>query len=215
MILIPVPFQPPVDPDAGTARNWVLQELAKAEYQQAKPTWFDQLSSAFWNWLSNLNVQSNGITQGPILLVVLLVIVAAIVAAFLVFGSPRRNRRSSIRPMFTEDDQRDAAAMRRAATAAAARGDFSTAVLELFRCIARGLAERAIVTTTPGTTARDFAVQAGAAFPDSGSALVGAASTFDRVRYLGADGTANDYETLVALERALRAGHPVLAAGAV
>jgi hypothetical protein len=215
MILVPAPFAAPVDPDAGTARRWLIQELAKAEYQEAKPSWFDRLSSDFWNWLNGLTIQSNGITQGPILIIVLLVIIAAIVAAFLLFGPARRNRRSSVRTLFTEDDQRDAAAIRRAAAAAASRGDFSTAVLELFRCIARGLAERAVVTTTPGTTARDFARQASIAFPDSAAALIAAASTFDRVRYLGAEGSSDDYTTLAALERELAALHPVLAPGAV
>jgi hypothetical protein len=215
MILVPAPFDAPVDPDAGTARRWLIQELAKAEYQEAKPSWFDRLSSDFWNWLNGLTIQSNGITQGPILIIVLLVIIAAIIAALLVFGPARRNRRSSVRTLFIEDDQRDAAAIRRAAAAAANRGDFSTAVLELFRCIARGLAERGVVTTSPGTTARDFALQAGAAFPDSGGALAGAASTFDRVRYLGAEGSSDDYATLAALERELVALRPVLTPGAV
>ncbi|MES2171334.1 MAG: DUF4129 domain-containing protein [Actinomycetota bacterium] len=214
MILVPIPLGAPIDPDADTARRWLILELSKAEYQEARPTWFDRLSSDISNWLQNLTIQSNGITQAPILIVIALVVIAAIVAAYFVFGPPSRNRRSSVRALFTEEDQRDAAAMRRAATAAAARGDFSTAVLELFRCIARGLAERGIVTTTPGTTARNFAQQAGAAFPDSSTALTGAASTFDRVRYLGADGSSDDYSTLVVLERELRSLHPVLSPGA-
>lgn len=205
------PFDtPPVDPDAGQARKWLVQELSKPEYQAAKPSWFDRIVSDFWNWLSGLQLQSNGITQTPVLLIIALVVIAAIVAAFFVFGRPRLNRRSSLRQLFTDDDERDAAAMRRAAEQAAARGDFTLAMLELFRSIARGLAERGVVTTSPGTTARDFAKQAGLAFPDAADGLANAASLFDTVRYLGAEGTTDDYASLVELERELRNVHPVL-----
>jgi hypothetical protein len=210
MILVPGPLAAPIDPDAGAARRWLLQELAKAEYQRAQPNWFDRLAADINDWLSNLTLTSNGVTQTPILIVVVLVVLAAIVAAVLVFGPARRNVASSTRSLFTEDDQRSSSEMRGAATTAANRGDYSTAVLELFRCIARGLAERGVVTTTPGTTANDFARQAGAAFVDSATDLIGAATTFDRVRYLGAEGTSDDYSTLSALERSLAARQPVL-----
>jgi hypothetical protein len=61
------------------------------------------------------------------------------------------------------------------------------------------------VTTTPGTTARDFAARAGVAFPDSAPALASAAVAFDDVRYLGRPGTAEQYAEVAALESRLRA----------
>ena len=41
----------------------------------------------------------------------------------------------------------------------------------MFRAVARGLAERTVLTVTPGTTASGFATRAGAAF-DAEGALV-------------------------------------------
>jgi hypothetical protein len=100
--------------------------------------------------------------------------------------------------------------LRREAEDAAGRGDYSAAVADLFRCIARGLAERTIVTTSPGTTARDFARHSGQQFPDLSTDLVDAAVMFDAVRYLGREGTPEQYAALATLEGRLRATRPTL-----
>ncbi len=202
--MIRLPFDVPVDPHSGPAREWIIAELSKPEYQAAKPTWFDQASAAFWNWLNSLKLQANGVTQAPVLLLVGLVVIAVIVAAYLFFGPPRLNRRSSVGALFGQSDERNAEAMRRSAADAAARSDYTVAIEELFRSVARGLAERTIVTTSPGTTARDFAAQAGVMFPLLAGRLVAAAMTFDRVRYLGDIGTAEAYLELVALDAEVR-----------
>lgn len=202
--MILFPLNVPVDPHSGPAREWIIAELSKPEYQAAKPTWFDQVSAAFWHWLNSLKLQANGVTQAPILLLVGLIVIAGIVAAYFFFGPPRLNRRSSIGALFGHEDERNADAMRRSAVDAAARGDYTAAIEELFRSLARGLTERTIVTTSPGTTARDFAARAGAAFPALAGRLVEAAVAFDRVRYLGETGTAETYGELLALEGDLR-----------
>jgi hypothetical protein len=64
------------------------------------------------------------------------------------------------------------------------------------------------VTVNPGTTAHDFGVRASAAFPQERARLGRAASVFDSVRYLDAQGTEQDYVELASLERALRAARP-------
>ena len=198
-------FDAPVDPDSPDAQQWLINELAKPVYQSAKPTPFDIVAKAISDWLNSLQV---GTVQGPPALAigfVIALVIAGLVVAFLVFGVPRLNRRSAVTgSLFGEDDARDAAGMRQAAEAAARAGDYSMAVLEMFRSIARGLAERTIVTTTPGTTARDFAARAGAAFPALSAQLVDSSSAFDEVRYLGSEGTAAWYESIAALERDLR-----------
>ena len=206
----------PVDPEAPEAREWLIQELSKPEYQEAKPTWIDLLVNAFWEWIQSLQF---GEVQGPPALglgIIVAVIVVGLIVAFLVFGMPRLNRRSKVTgTLFGEDDDRDAAAMRKAAQDAAARGDYSTAVAELFRSIARGLAERTIVITTPGTTAHDFSLRAATSFPGFEGRLAEAAAAFDDVRYLGGDGTAEQYEALASLERDLRTARPVMDAALV
>lgn len=199
----------PVNPTPDQARNWMIQELAKPEYQAAQPTWFDRLSSAVVDWLQSLNLGSNGIVTGPILLVVALVVIAAIAAAYVIFGPPRRGRRSTLsRALFGGSDDRDAAAMRKAGEAAAARQEWATAIEEMFRSIARRLADRTILSVTPGTTAHDFAARAGVVLPEFSGRLAGAASAFDEVRYLDRDGTEAVYLSTAQLERDLRDAAP-------
>ncbi len=205
----PVPADVPVDPDGPEARRWLLDELSKPGYQAAQPTPFDQLVQQIEDWINSLinglgSLQIPGI--GNLLgLVLVVVVIGLLVVAFLVFGLPRISRRSSAGgALFAEHDTRDAATMRRDAERAAASGDYTAAIAELFRALARGLDERTLVSTFPGSTASDLATRAGRVFPDAASRLNDAAASFDGVRYLGATGTAAEWEQLVALERELR-----------
>jgi Domain of unknown function (DUF4129) len=206
-----LPLEVPVDPDAQEAAELLINELSKPQYQAARPTWFDLLAKAVQDWLSSLRL---GDVQGPPALglgVVVTLAVIGIVVAFLIFGVPRLNRRSAVAgSLFGEDDRRTAAIIRQDAEAAAARSEYSIAVAEMFRAIARGLAERSIVTTSPGTTARDFAITASTAFPDLADALRESATAFDQVRYLDRTGTAEQFQQAAALERDLRSSRPVL-----
>lgn len=208
--MIAFPFDVPVDPDQPTARQLLLEELAKQEYQQAKPTLWDQLVGNFFSWLGSLS--GRGVPGAPpafSLLAIVIIIVVVLVIAFLVFGLPRINRRSKVTgSLFGEDDARTAAQMRSAGEAAAATGDFETAIAEMFRSIARGLAERTVLTTSPGTTAHNFATRASECFPVQAEDLTAASLAFDEVRYLGREGSAQQYELVRELERRLRATKP-------
>ncbi|WP_349899444.1 DUF4129 domain-containing protein [Parafrigoribacterium soli] len=209
-VTVPQVSDVPVDPGAEEARRWIVAELAKPAYQAAQPTWFDRLSAAFWHWLNSLQFGSGGASL-PVMLIVVIVVAAAVVAAFLIFGAPRRNRRSAVTgALFGDDDDRSARAIRASADAAAAARDWTLAIEELFRSIARGLAERTVVTASPGTTARDFATRAGVTFPALAARLAGAASAFDEVRYLGRTGTEETYRELAGLETELRSARPEL-----
>ena len=204
--MILFPFDVPVDPDRPEAHDLLQEELLKPEYVQAKPTWWDQFIGGITDWINGLTV---GQAQGPpalVLLVVIIAIAAALVVTFLVFGLPRINRRSRITgSLFGEEDARTAAQMRVSGEAAAARADYATAIAEMFRSIARGLAERTILSTSPGTTAHDFGARAAAIFPQQFRELAEAALAFDDVRYLGRPGTLAQYDTVERLERQLRA----------
>jgi hypothetical protein len=206
-----LPGDVPVDPNADQARQWIIDEMAKPEYVAAQPTWFDRASAAFWDWLQSLKIGGGSALQGPILVLTVLVIVAAVVAAFVIFGPARRGRRSAASgALFGQDDHRDAAAIRRSAEDAASRGDWAVAIEESFRSIARGLAERTILTVSPGTTAQHFAARAGALLPEFSGRLADAASEFDDVRYRDREGTEPAYRTMADLERDLRAAKPAL-----
>jgi len=198
----------PVDPSAPDAQQWLRDELAKAPYQAAQPTWFDRLSQAILDWFSSLTFSGDG-SNGWIPLVATVLGIALLVAAILVFGLPRRaRRRRSTAGLFAADDRRTADQLRRSAAAAAAAGDWTLASEEAFRAIAQGLAERTILRPTPGTTAHSVAELAAAAFPDERARLRSGANMFESVRYLGGTGTEQGYTALVALDADLRTARP-------
>jgi hypothetical protein len=210
LLVRPLQADVPVDPGAGEARQWLVRELAKPEYLSAQPTWFDRLSAAFASWLASLAQGDLGAAGLPLLIGLLAIVAGAILAAFLLVGAPRRRRRSSlVTAIFDQTDDRDAAALRRAAETAARSGDWSTAIQELFRAIARSLEERTLVDTSPGTTARGLATRAARHFPSLSEPLRAAASSFDAVRYLGHAGSASAYAQLAALDQALSGARPL------
>jgi len=208
------PADVPVDPDAPEAKRWLLTELAKPEYQQAKPSPIEDAVNHVLDWLNDL-IDSLGDARIPGLgsalpIVLVVVVVALLVIAFLVFGLPRLNRKAAVTgELFGEDDLRDADALRRDARRAAAAGDYATAVADMFRAIARRLDERTIVSSFPGSTARDVARRAALAFPDAGDRLTAAAADFDGVRYLGRAGDAVQWHRMEALEADLRDARPL------
>ncbi|MGO4692504.1 DUF4129 domain-containing protein [Glaciibacter sp. 2TAF33] len=205
------PADIPVDPSAPDAQQWLRDELAKAPYQAARPTWFDRLSQAFFDWLGSLTAPSGDGFIAWVPLIITVLVVGVVVAAFLIFGLPRLNRRSRLAAeLFGDDDRRTADDMRRAGQAAAQRGDWGPAIEELFRAIARGLVERTVLTVTPGTTSHEFALRAAVAFPAERGRLAEAALAFDQVRYLGRSGTEQGYRALSELDRALATAQPAV-----
>lgn len=199
----------PVDPDREEARRWLVEELSQQKYQAAKPNWWDLLSKAVLDWLSSLSLGNAGFLQGPFLLLVVLVIAGALVGAFFIFGAPKLARRSAVSgALFGLDESRTSEELRAAAQSAAQQGDWALAIEELFRCLARGLAERVLVSTNPGTTALGFAARAGEVFPDHAARLQSNARSFDRVRYLDGSGSEEEYRALVELERDLSRARP-------
>jgi hypothetical protein len=204
--LIVLFFDVPVDPSSPEAQEWLREELARPEYQAAKPTWFDVASKAVQDWLASL-FQGPGGDAGPVLLLVVVAVIAALlVAAFFIFGRPRMNRRSALerRALFGAEDAPSAADLRAAAERAARAGDWVTAVEEQFRAIAVALDERTLVHVTPGTTATEFAQRAARVAPDESDALRRASRAFDEVRYLDRPGSESGYQLLVALDQRLQ-----------
>jgi hypothetical protein len=204
----------PVDPDDEQARRWLEEELGRGDepYQPPQtPGWWQDFLDWLERLLSGLGAPEaptpgfqTGQTVGIVILVVL--IVAALVVAFAIFGLPRLRKRSKVTgDLFGEDDDRSAQELRTVAQRAADAGDFTSAVIELFRSLARDLAERGIVVTFPGTTARDFARRTGLVFPPAAERLADAAAVFDDLRYLGGIGTHEQWTRMSALDGELRA----------
>ncbi len=204
----------PVDPDDEQARRWLEEELARGDEQYQPPEapgWWQD----FLDWLERLLTgadapeaptpafetgQAVGIAIG------ILLVVAILVVAFAIFGLPRLRKRSKVTgDLFGEHDDRSALQLRTVAQRAADAGDYTSAVVELFRSLARDLAERGIVVTFPGTTARDFARRTGLVFPPIADRLAEAAAVFDDLRYLGGVGTLAQWQWMSALDSDLRA----------
>ncbi len=204
----------PVDPDDEQARRWLEDELGRGDevYQPPEaPGWWQDFLAWIDSLLSGLGAPDaptpgfqTGQTVGIVILIVL--VIAMLVVAFAIFGLPRLRKRSKVTgDLFGEDDDRSALQLRTAAQQAADAGDFTSAVVELFRSLARDLAERGIVVTFPGTTARDFARRTGLVFPPMADRLSEAAVVFDDLRYLGGVGTAEQWRRMSALDSELRA----------
>lgn len=203
----------PVDPDDEQARRWLEDELGRsgaADPQDGIPSWLQDLL----DWLNDLfggsGAEAPAAGAGPSgvvgIVVVVVVVAVALGVAFAIFGLPRLRRRSTVTgDLFGEADDRTSRQIRSAAEQAAAAGDFTSAVVEVFRALARDLAERGIVVVFPGTTAREFGRRAGAVFPDSARRLDDAAAVFDGVRYLGRTGTQDQWRRMSALAAELRA----------
>jgi hypothetical protein len=201
----------PLDPSADEARRLLIRELSAPEYAAAQPTLLDRIAGAIRDWFESLTF--GGLSGPPALgvVVVLGIVVVALVLAFFLFGMPRLQQRSRVSgELFGVNDARSSDELRAAAEELASRSDYAGATAEMYRAIARGLSERAVLTTTPGTTAHDFAARAAAGFPDFRDQLAQAATTFDEVRYLGRAGSAEAFTATADLERSLRATQPRL-----
>ena len=196
----------PLTPDAGEGQSWLGEELAKSPYAAAKPTPIDELGKAIWDWLQGLMTGSGSTPPIVGVLVILGVLVVALAIVFLITGLPHADRRiRTAGALFSEAEGRSAAELRADAAEAARHGDWPTAIAERYRAIARGLDERGLVVSLPGTTAHEFARRAATRFPEAAAELATAADAFDGVRYLGEPGSPEQYATTAALDERLRA----------
>jgi len=206
-------------PDGDEARRRAQEELSKAEYQAAKPNWFDQLAADVADWFFGLfDGDGTGAVAPLALTMITIVVVAAVVVALIVWGRPRASR--SVRgrtDLLGEKDDRTAAQLRADAERRARDGDWDGAVVLRFRALARGLLERDLIDPAPGATAQGIAREAAPALPQLAEPLHDAATLFDGVRYLGASASEADYRALAATDDLIRATTPRLStdAGAV
>ena len=198
-------------PDREAARQLLEQELSRAEYQQAEPAWFDMVGQSIVEFFERLlNPDTPGAVGAGGLVVIALLVVALIITAFVIWGRPRAAARSAqaTASLFGEREERSARELRRAAETAARAGQFDEATVLRTRALARGLAERGILTPPPGATVHAFARQAAVAFPAHRASLDAAADAFDEVRYLRAPGTESAYALVRDLDTAIADARP-------
>ena len=215
MVLTPI-REIPLDPDAPEARRWLEDELAKAEYQNAKPSAFDLAMQAIRDWIASIFDAVTGLPTPLLWLLGVAIVVVLLLVGVLVFGLPRlRRRRAAPAPLFDDGDRRDLATLRRAAATAAASGDWPLAIEERFRALVRGIVDRDLVRVHPGSTAHGIADAAALPFPADAASLRAAAADFDAVRYLGRRGSREAYDRVSELEQRLEASSPAAASESV
>ncbi len=176
----------PVQPDAGTARDWAIRELAKERYQQHGPSLVERILHWIGDRLDDLfSLFSINVGGNPVAAILIVGLAVGLVALVIrvTAGPVRRSLRARRAHSVFEDDHRTAAQMRQAADEAAARGDWALAVLERFRAIVRSLEERDLIDDRPGVTADEAAADTGRRFPDARAPMADASALFDSVRY--------------------------------
>lgn len=205
--MIPLLDGPPLDPDSGTAREWLAEELSKPAYHTEPSLW-----DRFARWLVRL-LEGNGPSAGAPSWVLGLILAGVVIALGVVLARTlRRDRRHrAARPGAVLDDvRRDAAAYRRSAALAAERGDHDTQLLDSYRAIAAGAVERTLLTDLPGRTAREVALELTSVFPDAALRLTTAAADFDAVRYGGRQAGRDAAQRVSDLDGELARARPVL-----
>jgi len=201
--------EPPVTPDRDEARRWAEEELSKAQYAQARPSWLDQLWRDFLDWLSSL--EGDGSSPGSniaVPLIISLAVVLIVVAIFVVRPRLNATRKTSIAGIYGKDAVVDAATYRKRALAAADDGDWPSAVVDQFRAVVRSAEERDVIEARAGRTADEAAGHLGQAFAPAQLRLVDAARLFDAVRYGEQAATRSDYEEVRKLDTDLLALTP-------
>ncbi|GAU71300.1 hypothetical protein SSP35_33_00040 [Streptomyces sp. NBRC 110611] len=193
------------------AREAAERELSDPRYHQHDPNPIQQAIDWLWDRVTELFGTAAGVTPGSWigLLAIAAFVLLLVVALRLRLGAVRRTPTSS-RTLFT-DTPRTAAEHRAAADRHAATGHWNQAIQDRMRAIVLALEERALLTSGPGRTADEAAVEAGRLLPRHADALRTAARTFDDVTYGGRPGTEQAYTLLTSLDTDLRHAKPDLA----
>lgn len=189
----------PVDPDAPTARRWVVEELARPEYHTGRSL-LQRLMDAISDFLSRLT--STGSGRLPMVLLAVAVLVAVAVGFWLVGPVRLRHRAAGADDSgVMADDTRTAAQMRGDATDAFAAGRWDEAVAHGFRAVIRTLEERVIISEQAGRTAHDAANAAAEAIGSLSTELHAASAVFDAVVYGSLPATSTQAERVLTLMR--------------
>jgi hypothetical protein len=206
--------EPPVLPDAGEARRWAAEELARQEYRDAAPSWLDSLWRNFLDWLQSLDGSPGD--AAPVPSPVIALVVAAIIAAAVILARPRLNARvRQAKDVFERETALAAADYRKRAEAAAAGGKWGDAVVDRFRAVVRSAEDRTILDPQPGRTADEAARALSAPFQTESVRLARAAATFDGIRYGNRAAGSRDYQEMVELDTILDAMKPAPAGAGV
>lgn len=178
-----LPLVVPIDVGRAEAADAARRELAKAVYDDARPSLPQRILEWVIGKIQDLFSSLAGATPGGYVGLVVLLLLVALVVAVIIWrvGRPRRTATAEV-PLFV-GRVRSAAEHRAAADAAAAAGDWDEAVRQRFRAIVRSLEERDVLEPRPGRTADEAASVAAVAMPSCAAGLRAAARSFDDIAY--------------------------------
>ncbi len=189
------------------------QQLARREL--ARSIYHPSLLTRIWHdithWLSSLVNTTAAGSPSWWGLILLGVAVAAAVAVVMYWLGPTRTRKQARSSPVLAGQPRSADEHREEADRLAASSRYGEAMIERIRAIARDLESREILLRKPARTARELAVEAGAAFPAEAAELTEAARHFDDVRYGGRAGTEPGYRRIRDLDVRLKAAAAISA----
>ncbi|WP_049564683.1 DUF4129 domain-containing protein [Nonomuraea sp. SBT364] len=171
----------------------------------------DRLYRYFSQFVGDLmDAAAGGGSAGGVIAAVVIGLILVGVAALIAYQLRRTSRRNTAAPgaLFGERAL-TAAEHRTAAERLAAEEQWTAAIQERLRAIARDLEERALVNGMPGRTADELAAEAGQAMPTFAGELAAAARSFDDVTYGGVPGTRETYDSMTGLDDRLRAARPI------
>ncbi|GAB7067871.1 DUF4129 domain-containing protein [Mycobacterium hodleri] len=187
-----------IDIDRDAAHDAAQRELNKPIYPRGSLT--DQLGRLLDDLLFKIMSGGASVPGGWLTITVLLVLVAVVVVvAIRVARRTMRTNRGRLGGLFSSAEM-SSAEHRAAAETAASQGDWTTAIRQRLRAIARHLEETAVLLPVPGRTATELARDAGRAIPDQADELRRAATAFNDVTYGELPGTEPPYRMIADLD---------------
>jgi hypothetical protein len=195
------------------AARRAADELLKPGYE--KEALLDQAYRRFRQFVGDLMdaATGSGTTGGIISAIVIVLIISGVIALVVWQLRKTSSRNAAAADGLFGERTMTAAEHRQAAERLAAEGDWTEAIQERLRAIARDLEERALVDGMPGRTADELAAEAGQALPGFADELTAAARSFDDVTYGAVPGTREAYDAMSGLDERLRQARPVPLAG--
>ena len=202
---------PPLDPDE--ARSRILEELAKAEYDNS-PGFVDWLLGTIEQWYTDLMAGIDGSSAAQAGIAVLLLL-ALLVVAFLVLrrtGMIRRSHTLAVAPELDADPVLTAAELREASRSSITSGRFDDGAVLALRSLVRDLDQRTLLDVSAGLTAHEAADRAAFSYPDLRGRLQRGATAFDTAAYSPRHATEKQADDLLRLAEYIAESAPDLTA---
>ncbi|MCU1601001.1 MAG: putative integral rane protein [Frankiales bacterium] len=199
-----IPFLDGTGLDREAAQHAARDELARKQYQDAKPPWAYRLLNYLFEQIDKGLSKAAGVTPGGALGLVVVVLLLVGLGALVYWRARPTGITRTGNALFGTGALVSAADHRRRAEEHAGAGRYDEAIRERLRAVARELESRGVLDPRPGRTADELAREAGAAVPAVAEPLRRAVQVFDDVWYGGRAADAAGYAVLVEVDGVVR-----------